>query len=165
MGSHNLIGNDLLLAPLGDYGGSTTTMFLLPGSPAIGGGTSTGAPQSDQRGVSRSGHVDIGAFQSEGFTLTPDAKSSPQSTGIGQAFASPLALTVTAINPLEPVDGGVISFTAPDTGCLGHALSGLGDDRPGRRRPVGHGADDRRHLHCIRLGGRRLNPGKLRTHQ
>ncbi len=116
-GSHNLIGGNPLLAPLGDYGGPTQTMPLLAGSPAIGAGTATGAPHKDQRGVARSGHVDIGAFQSEGFTLTPDTNSSPQSTGIGQAFASPLAVTVTAINPVEPVDGGVISFTAPDTGA------------------------------------------------
>src|SRR5262249_33022065 len=62
-------------------------------------------------------HFDIGAFQSEGFTLTPESGSSPQSTGIGQAFGNPLAVTVTAINPAEPVDGGVISFAAPGTGA------------------------------------------------
>ncbi len=92
-------------------------MALLPGSPAIGGGIAAAAPLKDQRGVSRSGPVDIGAFQSQGFTLTPETGSSPQSTGIGSAFARPLAVTVTAINPVEPVDGGVISFTAPVTGA------------------------------------------------
>src|SRR5262249_15901773 len=70
-GSHNLINAAPLLGHLGDYGGPTPTMPLLPGSPAIGGGTAAGAPAKDQRGVARSGHVDIGAFQSEGFTLTP----------------------------------------------------------------------------------------------
>ena len=70
-GSNNLIGGNPLLSPLGDYGGPTATMALLPGSPAIGGGTSTGAPTFDQRGQPRSGHVDIGAFQSQGFTITP----------------------------------------------------------------------------------------------
>ena len=161
-GGGNLTSGNPLLAPLGNYGGPTLTMALLPGSPAIGGGIGTLAPLKDQRGESRSGPVDIGAFQSQGFTLTPEADSSPQSTGIGNAFAKPLAVTVTAINPVEPVDGGVISFTAP-VRCLGHALGSLGDDRTGRRRRVGHSADDRRHLHCIRLGGRRLNRGKLRA--
>ena len=33
--THNLIGGDPLLAPLGNYGGPTQTMALLPGSPAI----------------------------------------------------------------------------------------------------------------------------------
>jgi hypothetical protein len=121
-GTGNLLGSSSSpinprLAALGDYGGPTQTMALLPGSPAIGGGTATGAPATDQRGVPRTGHVDIGAFQSEGFTLTPATGSSPQSTGIGQAFANPLAVTVTAVNPAEPVDGGVIFFKAPDTGA------------------------------------------------
>src|SRR5262249_4464051 len=64
--ANDLIGGTPLLAPLGDYGGPTQTIALLPGSPAIGGGTTTGAPATDQRGVQRSGHVDIGAFQSRG---------------------------------------------------------------------------------------------------
>src|SRR5262249_27854139 len=42
-GTGNL-NQDPLLAPLGDYGGPTQTMPLLPGSPAIDAGTSTGAP-------------------------------------------------------------------------------------------------------------------------
>ena len=116
-GGGNLTSGNPLLAPLGNYGGPTLTMALLPGSPAIGGGIGTLAPLKDQRGESRSGPVDIGDFQSQGFTLTPEADSSPQSTGIGNAFAKPLAVTVTAINPVEPVDGGVISFTAPVTGA------------------------------------------------
>ena len=58
---------DPLLAPLNDYGGPTFTMALRPGSPAIGGGaTGTGVPATDQRGFSRDGSVDIGAFQSQG---------------------------------------------------------------------------------------------------
>ena len=85
---------DPLLAPLGNYDGPTFTMALLPSSPAIGGGTSVGAPTTDQRGLPRSGHIDIGAFQSQGFTLTPELGSTPQSTQIGTAFTNPLALNV-----------------------------------------------------------------------
>jgi parallel beta-helix repeat protein len=116
-GSHNLVGGDPLLAPLGDYGGPTQTMALLPGSPAIGGGTADGAPTKDQRGQPRSGHVDIGAFQSQGFTLTPAVGSTPQPAAVGKAFKNPLAVMVTANNPVEPVDGGVIRFAAPPTGA------------------------------------------------
>ena len=109
---------DPLLAALGAYGGPTATMALLPGSPAIGGGRSgAGVPTTDQRGQPRSGRVDIGAFESQGFTLTPVAGSTPQSVLLGVAFASPLAVTVTANNPVEPVDGGVISFAAPSAGA------------------------------------------------
>jgi hypothetical protein len=118
IGTNNLIGGNPLLAPLGDYGGPTQTIALLPGSPAIGGGESGGgALTTDQRGQPRADHVDIGAFQSQGFTLTPDAGSTPQSAAVGAAFANPLTVTVTANNPVEPVDGGVIGFSAPTTGA------------------------------------------------
>src|SRR5262249_61334434 len=38
----------------------------------IGGGTSDGAPATDQRGLPRSGRVDIGAFQSQTTLLVND---------------------------------------------------------------------------------------------
>ena len=104
---------DPLLAPLGNYGGPTQTMALLPGSPAINAGTNgPGIPTTDQRGLGRVGAVDIGAFESQGFTLTVVAGSSPQTSNIGTPFANPLAVTVTANNPVEPVNGGVVSFVA-----------------------------------------------------
>jgi hypothetical protein len=64
-GSYNLIGGNPLLAPLGSYGGPTQTMALLPGSRAIGAGTATGAPSTDQRGFPLNSPVDIGAFQTQ----------------------------------------------------------------------------------------------------
>ncbi|HET9031510.1 MAG TPA: choice-of-anchor Q domain-containing protein [Dokdonella sp.] len=48
-------------------GGLTETMALIAGSPAFDGGTSMGAPPTDQRGKSRYGVVDIGAYE-----LQPD---------------------------------------------------------------------------------------------
>ncbi len=100
-----------LLAPLGNYGGPTQTMALLPGSPAIDAGASGGAiPTTDQRGKPRDGATDIGAFESQGFTFTPVAGSTPQTAAIGAAFANPLAVTVTPNNPLEPVNGGAVHF-------------------------------------------------------
>ena len=81
---HNLIGNtngstgfgvndDLLnvlpdLGPLADNGGPTFTHLQSSNSPAINAGCNTGAPETDQRGMSRikGGTIDIGAceFQS-----------------------------------------------------------------------------------------------------
>jgi len=114
----NIVGvADPLLAPLGDYGGPTQTMALLPGSPAIGQGAAMGLT-TDQRNLPLDApNPDIGAFQSQGFILTPVAGSTPQSALINTAFGQPLELTVTANNPIEPVDGGVISFTAPSSGA------------------------------------------------
>jgi parallel beta-helix repeat protein len=101
-----------LLSPLGNYGGPTKTMALLPGSPAIDAGTSTGAPALDQRGQGRVGAVDIGAFESQGFTFTAVPSGTPQSSDIGTAFANPLAVSATANNSMEPVDGGIVHFVA-----------------------------------------------------
>ena len=42
-----------LLGNLQANGGSTQTLALLPGSPAVGAGAADGAPLMDQRGVSR----------------------------------------------------------------------------------------------------------------
>jgi hypothetical protein len=115
---------DPVLAPLGDYGGPTFTMALLPSSPAIGAATSSaGVPITDQRGQPRAGRVDIGAFESQGFRLTPAALSSPQSAAIGKTFAHPLAVMVTAVNPIEPVDGGVIAFAVTPVNGASATLS------------------------------------------
>ena len=77
---------------------------------AIDAGTSgAGIPSTDQRGLPRVGAVDIGAFESQGFTLAPVPGSTPQTSPILTPFA-PLAVTVTANNPIEPVEGGVVNF-------------------------------------------------------
>lgn len=52
---------DPLLAPLGDYGGPTQTMALLPGSPAREAATASGI--ADQRGFPIIGAPDIGAYE------------------------------------------------------------------------------------------------------
>jgi hypothetical protein len=123
-GGNNLILDNALLAPLGNYGGPTQTVALLPGSPAIGEGASgAGIPVIDQRGQPRASLVDIGAFQSQGFTLTLASSSAFQSAPINTNFASPLAVTVTAINPVEPVDGGVVSFAVTPVGGASATLS------------------------------------------
>jgi fibronectin-binding autotransporter adhesin len=115
---HNLIGGDPLLAPLGNYGGPTQTMALLPGSPAIGQGVTVPGITTDERGLALdSPQPDIGALQSQGFIFTPVSGSSSQSAPIGSAFANPLAVTVTAKNSVEPVAGGNVSFAAPSSGA------------------------------------------------
>ena len=112
--TNNLIGGDPLLAPLGNYGGTSQTMALLPGSAAIGAGTSSGAPTTDQRGFARVGAVDIGAFQSSGFTIAYTSGSGQSASG---AFPAPLVATVTANNPIEPVAGGLVTFIPPASGA------------------------------------------------
>ncbi len=115
----NLVGvNNPLLAPLANYGGTLPTRALLPGSPAINAGSNTGAPATDQRGIARpqQGTVDIGAFESRGFTLALSGGNN-QSAGPGLVFANPLTATVTAIAAGEPVQGGQVTFTPPGAGA------------------------------------------------
>jgi parallel beta-helix repeat protein len=109
-----------LLAPLGIYGGSTQTMALLPGSPAIDAGNNALIPAgvtTDQRGLSRivNGVVDIGAFESSGFTIAVTSGSG-QSADVLTPFAAPLVATVTANNSAEPVAGGLVTFTPQQGG-------------------------------------------------
>ncbi len=91
--SSDLIGTSTpinpVLAPLENYGGPTQTMALLPGSPALDAGSIALLPASlttDQRGLPRAvnGAVDIGAFESQGFTLTvgwcPGGKKAEESS-------------------------------------------------------------------------------------
>jgi hypothetical protein len=100
---------------LQNNGGATQTIALVPGSPAIGKGSSTitgvTVPPTDQRGVSRpSNSVDIGAFQDRGFVITIVTGESPQTAAINTPFANPLAVFVTS--PFaDPVVGGTITFT------------------------------------------------------
>ena len=76
------------LAPLGNYGGPTPTIALLPGCLAIDAGSNNLIPSginTDQRGQPRvvNGSVDIGAFESQGFTLTPAPGGASQSATAG----------------------------------------------------------------------------------
>ena len=68
----------------------------------------------------RVGPPDIGAFESQGFTLTISG-GTDQSTPIGTPFASPLTVTVTANNAVEPVSGGAVFFNSPQNGGIGPA--------------------------------------------
>ena len=61
---------DPLLGPLADNGGPTLTHALQPGSPAINRGDPAAPPQ-DQRGYSRLGVPDVGAFEFNGIPPTP----------------------------------------------------------------------------------------------
>lgn len=105
-----------VLGTLANYGGTTPTIPLLPGSPAINAGASGGGiPTADQRGIARVGATDIGAFESRGFTLTKGTGDN-QTAGVGATFAQGLQVTVTS-SAGEPVQNGKVSFTGPTSGA------------------------------------------------
>jgi hypothetical protein len=103
--NHNLLGTSTnpinpLLAPLGNYGRPTQTLALLPGSKAIGAGDPSESGSTDQHGVTRVSNVEIGAFQTQGFTIAV-TNGNNQSASINAAFSNPLLVTVTAKNNEE----------------------------------------------------------------
>ncbi|MCA6502824.1 MAG: DUF4347 domain-containing protein [Pseudanabaena sp. M079S1SP2A07QC] len=110
------------LAPLGNYGGTTQTHALLPNSPALNAGNNANAPVgNDQRGATRifGGVVDIGAFESQGFSLTPLANSTPQSTNINTSFAQLLGVQVTENFVNSPIPNVLVTFAPPSSGASG----------------------------------------------
>jgi len=102
------------IGTLASYGGVTPVFPLLPGSPAIDAGLN--CPSADQRGLGGVGACDIGPFEAQGFTLSIDGGDG-QSASVLAAFASPLALTISANHPGDPVDGGEVIFSAPGSGA------------------------------------------------
>ncbi len=93
---------DPKLGPLADNGGPTQTCALLEGSSAIDSGTNTGAPSTDQRGVSRPQGLgyDIGAYEKEQAPVPPK----PGSSGGGGCAADPFSPWALALfAPLAPL--------------------------------------------------------------
>jgi hypothetical protein len=110
-GSHNLIGGNPLLGPLQDNGGPTQTMALLAGSPALNAGDPTQLGTPDQRGVIRTGGINIGGFQA---SATAFLVSAPDIVRSGVQFD----VTLTAVDPFNQVAvgyTGTVTFSTSDT--------------------------------------------------
>jgi hypothetical protein len=92
-GSGDQPGTDPLLTSLGDYGGSTWTHALQPGSPAIDAGSNNGCPATDQRSVTRPydgdndniATCDVGAVEAEHQLTIADVSILEGSTGLNNA--------------------------------------------------------------------------------
>jgi hypothetical protein len=97
-GTTTLTG-DPLLSPLGNHGGPTQTMALLPGSPAIGGVTAntSGTPVTDQRSFTRNttAATDIGAFEVQPTDSTVALTASPGPSVYGQAVTLTAGVSLT----------------------------------------------------------------------
>jgi hypothetical protein len=108
----DLLNVNAMLGPLQDNGGPTQTMALLAGSPALNAGDPAQLGVADQRGVARSGGVNIGAYQASAsaFVLT-----APATVSAGVAFDG----TVQAVDPFAQTAvgyTGTVTFTSTDTG-------------------------------------------------
>lgn len=145
---------DPLLAPLGDYGGSTLTHALNPGSPAIDAGSNTACPAADQRGVARpvdgdddaTAVCDIGAFEAQNQLTIADLSVTEGDSGTTDAVftvtlapASSQSVTVnyatdggTAVaNDDFDTTGGLLTFDpGQTTQTITVAVNGDTDDEP-----------------------------------
>jgi hypothetical protein len=95
-GGSGFSGTDILnvdprLGPLHDNGGPTPTMALLPGSPALNAGDPADLGTADQRGVARSGGVNIGAYQASASAFVLTVSGTPTA-------GAPFDLTVIAVD-------------------------------------------------------------------
>jgi hypothetical protein len=82
----DLTNTDPRLGPLQDNGGPTQTRALLAGSPALGAGDPAESGVADQRGVVRSGGVNIGAYQASADHLV--FLQQPTDTAAGDTMAA-----------------------------------------------------------------------------
>jgi hypothetical protein len=89
------------LMVLGNYGGPTQTMALLPSSRAIGKGTVVNGITTDERGMIRGALVDIGAYQYSLFVESAD----------GSVNTSPAQLTLPGAVSLTNAFGGTSGVT------------------------------------------------------
>jgi hypothetical protein len=111
----NLVGSasapiDPLLGDLHGNGGPTLTHALLPGSPALNAGDPSQLGSPDQRGVIRTGGVNIGAFQASAAAFRVGAPDTVQS-GV------PFDVTVMAVDPFGQVAvgyTGTVTFSTTD---------------------------------------------------
>jgi hypothetical protein len=111
----NLVGSaaaplDPRLGPLQDNGGPTKTHALLAGSPALNAGDPAQLGVADQRGVARSGGVNIGAYQA---SATAFVVTAPATVTAGMAFD----LTVRAVDPFGQTAlgyTGTVHFSSAD---------------------------------------------------
>jgi YVTN family beta-propeller protein len=117
------------LGALGNYGGSTQTFPLLPGSAAIDAGNDAVCPTTDQRGVTRpqGQHCDIGAFEYQfvpgNYTLTIGQTGNGDGTVTanppGPSYAQGTAVTLTAI----PLLSSTFTGWSGDVGGTGNPIT------------------------------------------
>lgn len=114
----DLHGVDPRLGPLTHNGGPTKTMALGVGSPAIDAGNTGAAPATDQRGVTRVGGADIGAFEADRnyfiVTTTLDTTLDSDPTSVAGSLRRAIEDANATANLLTGPD--IIQFKIPGSG-------------------------------------------------
>ncbi|MCQ3939330.1 MAG: hypothetical protein DPW18_20140, partial [Chloroflexi bacterium] len=124
-----LYAEDPQLGPLADNGGSTQTMSLLPGSPAIDAGGDDVCTDTDQRGATRpmdgdgdnTATCDIGAFESGEPTTTIITADTPDPSMMNQNVAVTVTVSGGSSTPV-----GTVDIIGADTNCTVTLSDGTG---------------------------------------
>jgi hypothetical protein len=103
----NMVPINPMLASLGNYGGPTRTMALLPGSPAIGAGEAFPGITTDQRGMPVANPPDVGAYQTKAVSSFV-ISGAPSTVTAG----TPFSVTITATDASNQT---VTGYTGPVT--------------------------------------------------
>jgi len=114
--SATLLTGNALLAPLGNYGGPTQTMALLPGSLARN-ATTGSAITSDQRGFAIFGTADLGAYEAQLGPIAATTVNEDAATGA-------MAFSVGNVGTLSASSGNTVLVPSGNI-----ALGGSGPDR------------------------------------
>lgn len=127
--NNDLCGNNPVplnaqLGPLADNGGPTKTVIISASSPARDAGTSTGAPALDQRGVSRYGVIDRGAYEYQlpSLTMTDDGNITE-----GAENGEVITLTVTEDVFNTTINSSGFTLTNLPTGVSKGTVTRTGD--------------------------------------
>lgn len=108
---------DPKVGALANNGGSTDTMALLPGSPAINTGNDANAPSTDERGLARVGKSDIGAFEFQAPAITLANVSTRLRVELGENVliggfivtgTQPKKVLIRALGPSTGVNGALL---------------------------------------------------------
>jgi len=87
-----VLTTDALLQNLAANGGPTPTMAIPTNSPAVNGGIAANAPATDQRGTTRTGRPDIGAFEFAAVVVV-EAPVISASPSVNTCSGQPVTLT------------------------------------------------------------------------
>ena len=128
----DLINTNPNLGPLTNNGGQTQTHALLTSSPAINTANSATCPATDQRGYSRSGNCDIGAYEYSAAApvvadLSITKTDSPDPVTAGSNLTYTITITnngpapATSVTLTDTLPGGVtfVSSTPSQGSCSG----------------------------------------------
>ena len=131
------VSSDPNLGDLGDYGGSTWTIGLLPGSPAIDAGDDLNCLATDQRGMVRpqDAHCDIGAYEYNGPVI-PTPTNTPAVTPTPISAGDTIRVSISSSNEqandasssaLISADGRYVVFTSNATNLVSGDTNGRED--------------------------------------